>query len=280
MKCLTTDFAAMKTHTFLRTLSELVQGAGDILLKYFGKIVNVRQKEHPSSVVCDADLAAEQYIIQQIRSRFPQDSIVAEESGYCPGSSDYTWVIDPLDGTSNFVAGIPWFGAQVGILYKASPMAAVIYVPTERALYFGASGRGVTRNGRRLNVTEERKLKNVLCAFSFDATADRRQSQKNTELLRRVSRGVRNIRATNSLIDFCYTLEGRFGGCVNLNTKIWDIVPVSVMLPEAGGKFTDLNGKKITFLPREPDHSYAVVGASRALHSPLLALLGMNNSGR
>jgi myo-inositol-1(or 4)-monophosphatase len=263
----------MKTPTFQRTLSELVQGASEILLKYFGKIVNVRQKEHPSSVVCDADLAAEKYIIQQIRARFPQDGFVAEESGYCPGSSDYTWVIDPLDGTSNFVAGIPWFGVQIGVLRKTTPVAAAIYVPTERGLYFAALGRGVTKNGRRLKVTPERKLKNVLCAFGFDPGADRQRSLRNTELLRRVSAGVRNIRATNSLIDFCYTLEGRFGGCINLNTKIWDIVPVSVMLPEAGGKFTGLNGKKIAFLPSQPEHSYAVLGASRALHSPLLALL-------
>jgi fructose-1,6-bisphosphatase/inositol monophosphatase family enzyme len=92
-------------------------------------------------------------------------------------------------------------------------------------------------------------------------------------MLRRVSAGVRNIRTTNSLIDFCYTLEGRFGGCVNLNTKIWDIVPVSVMLPEAGGRFTDLKGKKITFLASRPEHSYAVLGASQALHSQIRALL-------
>ena len=256
-----------------RSLIELVQGAGEILLKYFGKIVKVRQKEHPSSVVCDADLAAEKYLVRHIAARFPHDNIVAEESGYRPGTSDATWVIDPLDGTSNFVAGIPWFGVQIGVLRKTSPVAAAIYVPTERALYFAAAGQGVTKNGKTLAVTPERKLKNVLCAFGFDPTADRRRNRENTELLRRVSAGVRNIRATNSLIDFCYTLEGRFGGCINLNTRIWDIVPISVMLPEAGGKFTDLKGDELRFLPAAPDHSYAVLGASRALHPQLRTLL-------
>jgi myo-inositol-1(or 4)-monophosphatase len=256
-----------------RTLIEVVQTAGKILLQYFGRIVSVRQKEHPSSVVCDADVAAEKYIVQQIRTRFPKDSIIAEESGYCCGSSDYTWVIDPLDGTSNFVAVIPWFGVQIGVLRKSSPVAAAIYVPTEEALYFAELGHGVFRNRKRVTVTAERKLKNVLCAFGFDPTANRRRGRENTELLRRVSGGVRNIRATNSLIDFCYAMEGRFGGCINLNTKIWDIVPVSLMLPEAGGKLTDLKGSKIQFRLDEIDHSYAVLGASRALHPQLRALV-------
>jgi myo-inositol-1(or 4)-monophosphatase len=256
-----------------RTLIKLVQTAGEILLQYFGRIVSVRQKEHPSSVVCDADLAAEKYIVQQIRTKFPKDSIIAEESGYLSGSSDYTWVIDPLDGTSNFVAGIPWFGVQIGVLRKSSPVAAAIYVPTEEALYFAELGRGVFRNCKRVTVTAERKLKNVLCAIGFDPTANRQRSRENADVLHRVSGGVRNIRSTNSLIDFCYTTEGRFGGCINLNTKIWDIVPVSLMLPEAGGKLTDLKGNKIQFRLNEVDHTYAVLGASRVLHGQLRALV-------
>lgn len=263
----------MKTPNFQRTLTQLVQGAGGILLRYFGKIKNVRQKEHPSSVVCDADLAAEEHVVKFLRAQFPEDGIVAEESGASRGRSDYTWVIDPLDGTSNFVAGIPWFGVQIAVLQQTSPVAAAIYLPTERALYLAAAGQGVTRNGKTLTVTSERRLKNVLCAFGFDPTADPRGSRRNSELLRRVSTGVRNIRATNSLVDFCYTLEGRFGGCVNLNTKIWDIAPVSVMLPEAGGKMTDLRGRKIRFLLEEPAHSYQVLAASRVLHPRILKCL-------
>ncbi len=95
------------------------------------------------------------------------------------------------------------------------------------------------------------------------------------DLLRRVSGKVRNIRATNSLVDFCYTLEGRLGGCINLNTKIWDIVPIAVMLPEAGGRFTELDGSEIAFdlAPRNFGRSYAILGASRGLHPKLLRIV-------
>jgi myo-inositol-1(or 4)-monophosphatase len=158
-------------------------------------------------------------------------------------------------------------------LHNSTPVAAAIYVPTEDELYVAKSGCGVFRNGKRLAVTTERKLINVLCAFGFDPTANPQKSRSNAELLRCLASGVRNIRATNSLIDFCYTLEARLGGFVNLNTKIWDIVPISLMLPEAGGKFTDLNGNKIKFRLNELEHGYAVLGGSRALHPQLRELV-------
>ena len=86
-----------------RTLLDCVEGGARILMTYFGRVTNPRQKENPSSIVCDADLASERFILQRIRTEFPQDHIVSEESGYRRGSSDFTWVVDPLDGTSNFL---------------------------------------------------------------------------------------------------------------------------------------------------------------------------------
>jgi fructose-1,6-bisphosphatase/inositol monophosphatase family enzyme len=93
-------------------------------------------------------------------------------------------------------------------------------------------------------------------------------------LLFRISNAVRNTRATNSLVDFCYTVDGRFGGCINLKTKIWDIAPVALILPEAGGKFTYLDGKQIVFDlgERATQRNYAILGASAGLHAKLAAL--------
>jgi myo-inositol-1(or 4)-monophosphatase len=261
--------------TVKETALKLAHEAGAILLRHFGRIKNVRQKAHPSSVVCEADLASESHIVRGIRSRFPNDNIIAEESGYTAGSSEVTWVIDPLDGTSNFVAGIPWFGVQIGVLKGATAVFAVIYLPTEKAVYHAEFGHGAYKNGKRMFVTRETRLKNVLCGFGFDATAGRTRSRANAALLMRVAGGVRNTRATNSLIDFCYTIEGHFGGCINLNCKIWDIVPVSLLLPEAGGRFTDLQGKRIQYQcdPESMDRNYGVLGASKTLHPQLLRLL-------
>ena len=264
-----TSLAAIK-----RSMIDWSQAAGQILLGYFGKVLRPRLKESASSVVCDADLASEKYLIDQIRKRFPDHNIISEECGaiWCAGR--YTWILDPLDGTSNFVAGIPWFGVQMGVLDGAKPVMAAMFLPTERRLYFGQEGEGAFRNGERVSVTREPKLEKVLCAFGFDPAPARRDRER-IELLFRVSRAVRNTRTTNSLIDFCYTIDGRLGGCINLKTKIWDIVPVSLILPEAGGTFTNLNGEPIPFVldDRAIDREFAVLAGSKALHRKLLGLI-------
>jgi myo-inositol-1(or 4)-monophosphatase len=256
------------------TLLASVRGAGKILLKYFGGVIHPRKKGGTSSIVCDADLAAERYILRQIRARFPQHNTVAEESGVVWRSSEFTWVIDPLDGTSNFVAQVPWFGVQIAVVRGDYPVAAAMYLPTEDLLYFAQKGEGAYRNDTRVSATPETRLKNVLCAFGFDP-APARRTRARAELLFRVGQAVRNTRATNSLFDFCYTIDGRFGACINLKTKIWDIAPVSLILPEAGGAFSDLRGQAIRFQfdARTMEREYAILAGPRRLHAALLSVV-------
>jgi myo-inositol-1(or 4)-monophosphatase len=258
-----------------QTILECVRPAGEILLRYFGGNVNVRHKGDQSNIVTDADLASERWIVGHIRDRFPDHSIIAEETGYLRTSSAFTWVIDPLDGTSNFAAGLPWFGVQVAVLQDCVPVLAAKFLPITDTLYLAEKGQGVYRDGTRVGVTAETNPLNVLCAVGLDASASDDQSRHQAGVLGRVAGGVRNIRATNCLLDFCYTLDGRLGGCVNFNTKIWDIAPLALMLPEAGGRLTDMEGREIVFRPdAEPfDRNYTVVGGSPALHPRLLDLV-------
>jgi myo-inositol-1(or 4)-monophosphatase len=257
-------------------MTSMVREAGDVLKRHFGRIRTVRQKESPYSVVCEADLAAEACVLARLKSWFPHDNLISEEAGFRQGTSGRTWILDPLDGTSNFLAGLPWFGVQIALLQGRKPLAAAMYLPAAEALYFAAAGAGVRKNGRRIHTTRTKDLSTVLCGFGFDPGGSTRSTRGQVELLRRVGSGVRNIRATNSLVDFCYTLEGQFGCFVNLNTKIWDIAPVCLMMPEAGGRVTDLSGRALVFDldPRTCGRSYEVAGAPRALHAGLVRLLG------
>jgi len=265
---------AESTALLRSTLLECAHGAGRILRGYFGRVSNPRLKESHVSVVCDADLAAEAYVVKLIRRRFPHHRIVAEESGLTAGDSEYTWVIDPLDGTSNFVAGIPWFGTQLALLRGTQPILAAMYLPIQDSFYFAERGRPARKNDQVTRVTRERTLQHTLCAFGFDPTGDARRRRARAELLVRVSGAVRNIRATNSLVDFCYTADGRLGGCLTLNAKIWDIAPVSLILPQAGGRLTDLRGAPLAFDlgPQACTAVYQVLGSSRRLHPELVAL--------
>ena len=254
-------------------LLRCVKAGGEIVRGYFGRVIHPRQKEAASSVVCDADLASEKCILGIIHSHFPGDNIIAEESGRRWRDSEYTWVIDPLDGTSNFVAGIPWFGVQVALLRGTEPVLGAMYLPIEDTLYFAQAGKGACRNGKPVRVTAETDLQKVLCAFGFDPPP-RRRVRESIELLFRVAGAVRNTRATNSLVDFCYTIDGRLGACMNLKTMIWDIAPVALLLPEAGGKFTYLDGSPIVFTLDEDavNRQYAILGASAHLHTKLARL--------
>jgi myo-inositol-1(or 4)-monophosphatase len=267
--------AVMNRESMRDVLVASVRAAGDILRSHAGRVGTGREKESASSVVTEADLEAEACIVRRIQEAFPGHGIIAEESGVQPGREPFTWVIDPLDGTSNFVAGLPWYGVQVGILEGTTPLLAAMYLPATDVLYLSERGRGVWVGDRRLELTPETELRRVLCAFGFDGAVGLAEARRGAELLARVASGVRNIRATNSLIDFCLNLEGNLGGCVNLNPKIWDIVPASLMFPEAGGVFTDLEGRPIEWDlgPSAPERVYPIVGASRSLHPGLIHLL-------
>lgn len=257
------------------TLLECVRPAGEILLRHFGRNPAVRSKGRQSDIVTEADLAAERWITGHIRGRHPEHSLLAEESGYERRPSEFTWVIDPLDGTSNFAAGLPWFGVQVALLQRGAPILAAMFLPATGTLYWGEKGRGVWRDGQPVRVTGESRLKNVLVGYGVDAYADDAEQRRQVDLLHRVVRAVRNLRATNCLLDFCFTLDGRLGGFLNFNTKIWDIAPLALMLPEAGGRLTAVAGGEIVFrLDTEPfDRNYTVLGASAALHPQLLAVV-------
>jgi myo-inositol-1(or 4)-monophosphatase len=258
-----------------QTLMECMKPAGEILMRHFGGRVNIRHKGDQSNIVTDADVESEQWIVNHIRERFPDHRIIAEETGYDRHDSEFTWVIDPLDGTSNFAAGLPWFGVQIAVLQDFLPLLTAMYLPVTDTLYFAQKGQGAWRDGRRVQVTAETDPANVLCAFGIDTSASVEQSRQQTQALHRLVNGVRNTRATNCLLDFCFTIDGRLGGCVNFNTKIWDIAPLALLLPEAGGRLTDVEGRNIVFQPEvEPfDRNYTVLGANEALHPKLLAFL-------
>jgi myo-inositol-1(or 4)-monophosphatase len=243
-------------------------------MTHFGRIRQIRAKESIASVVTEADLAAERCIFDLIRGRFPEDGLLGEESGFQNGKSGRVWIVDPLDGTSNFVAGLPWFGVMIALLENNRPAQAALYLPVGDTLYHAVVGGGAFRNGEPVRVTTEEKLENLLVAYGFDASAETARTRREAGLLVRVVNHARNVRATNSLVDFCYTIDGRLGGVINQACKIWDIAPTWLILTEAGGRVTDLAGRDLDFAPG-PDvcqRTYQVLGAAPTIHQQLLAL--------
>jgi myo-inositol-1(or 4)-monophosphatase len=229
------------------TLINALKTGGKLLVDNFTKPVTAKQKESQSSIVTETDLESEKVIIDIIRSQFPEHNIISEECGFTDNRSEFTWVIDPLDGTSNFASGIPWFGVLISLFKGNEPVMGGAYLPVGDDIYFAEKGRGAFKNGEPLPRLENKDLKDSLFAFCVDYTEDQVFLNRGLELYKSIVKRSRNIRSTNCLIDFIYVAEGKFGGVMNLNTRVWDISALGLIISEAGGVMKNANGSEIKY---------------------------------
>jgi myo-inositol-1(or 4)-monophosphatase len=228
-------------------LTQALITGGETLLEYFNKPLKIREKESQSSIVTEADIESEKRIINLIKTGFQGHNIISEECGLINNKSEFTWVIDPLDGTSNFASGIPWFGVLISLFKGNEPVMGGAYLPVGDDMYFAEKGRGAFKNGEPLPRLENKDLKDSLFAFCVDYTEDQDFLNRGLELYKSIVKRSRNIRSTNCLIDFIYVAEGRFGGVMNLNTRVWDISALGLIISEAGGVMKNANGSEIKY---------------------------------
>ena len=228
-------------------LNSALKVSGEKLIEYFDCPIETQQKESQSSIVTEADIESEKIIIKLINDRFPEHNIISEESGFTNNNSNYTWIIDPLDGTSNFASGIPWFGVLISLLKNNIPIMGGAYLPVQDLLYFAEAGKGVYRNGEPLPILKNKPLKDSLFAFCVDYSEDMVFLNRGMEIYKYIVKSSRNIRSTNSLIDFLYVAEGKFGGVLNLFTKVWDISGLGLIISEAGGIMKKIDGSDIQY---------------------------------
>ncbi|NQU87233.1 MAG: inositol monophosphatase [Mariniphaga sp.] len=249
--------------------------AGKILMDHFGKILDYDIKESQSSIVTKADIAAEKEIMQIIGSNFPDHNTLGEETGFQNKGSEFTWVVDPLDGTSNFAVGLPWFGIIICVLKNYEPLMAGCYLPFYNEIYFADKGKGATLNGKSISVSKESNLKNVLFCYGLDYSEDFSKTDREAKIFGELVKNTRNLRTANCLIDFCYTADGRIGGCINQATKIWDIAGPGLIIKEAGGLFTDTFGKPLDYSINESNYNrnFTVAGGNKILHNQIIELI-------
>ena len=250
-----------------RTILSALKVSGEALLKHFGQPVDFKIKESQSSIVTKADLRSDSLIVKLITERFPSHNTISEESGYSNKHSKYTWVIDPLDGTSNFASAVPWFGILIALFENNTPIMGGAYLPIQDQLYFAEKSKGAFKNGKPLTMEKNKELKNSLFSFSVDFTDNEIVLNNSISIYKNLVKASRNIRSTNSLIDFLYVAEGKFGGCINLFTKIWDISALGLIISEAGGVMKDINGDDLQFSLNEKivEQNFAVMAGSEEI---------------
>ncbi|MDD3297012.1 MAG: inositol monophosphatase [Candidatus Omnitrophica bacterium] len=218
--------------------------AGKFLLENFGKIKSI-DKKGDRNFATNLDKEAEGMIIDKIKTRFPDHGIIAEESGSNGVSDGYLWIIDPLDGTHNFMRDINIFGVSIGLVYKKEFIAGVIYMPKDDELYVGEKSQGAYKNGRKIHVSENNSLKE--CSISFDSSI-RYSSEVMLKVLDDLAKEVFNIRMFGSSVrQLSYVAEGKLDFAVEFHDRPWDFSGGVSIIEEAGGRLSALRGGILTY---------------------------------
>lgn len=196
--------------------------------------LTVSSKSTSNDMVTNADRETERFLVDRIQSEFPNDSIIAEEGGNRQGTSEISWVIDPIDGTTNFIYDFPSYSVSVGVYENDMPVAGAVFNVLENALYWAGKGIGAFKDNEPIHVRTPVPRENSLIGTGFGYSSSRRKAQ--AEFLVEIIGEIRDIRRAGAAsLDLCYVAEGRLDGYFESGLWPWDFAAASIIVTEAGG---------------------------------------------
>ncbi len=261
---------------FQHFIESTLKEASDIATSYFGKVSGTTKPGDNNQVLTEADIAIGKLLVTKVKEHYPDHNSIDEEAGVIDNNSEYTWVIDPVDGTSNFAAGLPTYGIMLGLLEKDIPVAGGVVLPVFNELYFAEKGEGAFCNGEKIDVTSETNPANTLVAFGLDSHVENpEKTYEETRMLGKVLLNVRNIRSSNSVFDIMQVARGRYSLMFMMSSKIWDNIASHIIIEEAGGSYTDIHGNPVSYGHHllDPGKNYSICMGSPAIHTKLVDLI-------
>ncbi len=214
---------------------------GEILLPYYEMIGQKREQKDDKSFVSEADLNSEKAILKIIQDKFPDHGILAEEGGETENlKSPYRWIIDPLDGTANFLNGIPIFGVSIGVYENNMPLVGVVLNPITGELYNALRGDGAFYNGKKVKVSDQKASEGLVTFGLSKEKSDKEHFTKTFLALEKVFNKRRHLGAT--AIEMGFIARGGVEATISFGSKLWDHAAGAVLILEAGGKITDFEG--------------------------------------
>lgn len=235
----------------LEKVIQISKEAGEIIREGFGTNFSFEYKSNLSDVVTEIDKESEETIINFIRKEYPNHSVLAEETGQHDYSSDYLWVIDPLDGTSNFAHGLPIFAVSIGVQKNNETICGVVYDIMRDEMYSAEKGGGAFRNGQKLSVSSNDDLRKsmLVTGFPYDISENPDFAIERFAAFLKVSRAVRRL--GSAAIDMCYVASGVFDGFWEVHLHPWDVCAGKLLVEEAGGNVTNFTGQEINIFSRQ-----------------------------
>ena len=251
---------------FLSTAIEAVVRAGDLQMAKFGTGVRV-EKKGAIDLVTEVDLEVERMFRTMVAERFPDHDVLAEEFGGGLRGASHCWVFDPLDGTTNFAHGVPIFCASLALEIDGEAAVAAIYDPNRKELFTAEAGLGAWMNGQRLKTSSTATVLEAMLVTGFPYNIH----QKADEFLKTFGEVLKQARAVRRLgsaaIDICWVAAGRMDGFWEASLKPWDTRAAALILEEAGGKVTGMDGK--AWVPRDGH----IVATNGLIHEEVLKIL-------
>lgn len=235
-------------HPMLNTALTVARSTGDLLARAFEDLDSLKvESKGVNDFVTNVDRAAEEMIITGLRKRYPRHGFLGEECGRIAGQDegeDYLWIIDPLDGTTNFIHGIPHFAISIALEVKGQLEVAVVYDPIKKEEFTATKGRGAALNGKRMRVSNRRSLEGALLGTGFPFRPDQaRFVEPYMNIFRELAMQTAGIRRPGSAaLDLAYVAAGRFDGFWEFGLQIWDMAAGVLLVQEAGGLLADPSG--------------------------------------
>ncbi len=251
-------------HPSLHEIETLARKAGAILRRGYDKEHQISYKG-VIDLVTEVDRASEDYLLREIKRRWPRSHIIAEESGVTEGDRERAWYIDPLDGTVNYAHHIPIFCVSVGYAFQNEMKTAAVYDPMRAELFSAERGKGARLNGRALHISAAVELQKSLLVtgFPYDAWNTPHDNFDNFVHFGKITQGVRRL--GSAALDACYVAAGRFDGFWELALKPWDIAAGGLIAEEAGATVTDVNGG-----PDYLSSPQSIIASAPGIHAKML----------
>ncbi len=256
----------METRQLLAFAVNAARGAGEILRANYGRKQSVHYKGE-INLVTEVDRRSESYIIEKIRAAYPDHGVLSEESSEIRSSSPYRWIVDPLDGTTNYAHGYPCFCVSIAVEMESRILAGAVYDPLLDELFTATAGGGAHRNGVRIAVSATEILRQSLLATGFAYDVNTR-TDNNLDYFREfVFTGQAIRRDGSAALDLCYLACGRFDGFWELSLKPWDTAAGLLILAEAGGLATRLDGSRYDV------HQSDILASNGRIHDQMLSVI-------
>ena len=265
---------------FLDVACEVAKSTGNLIMRNRDNIKDISFKSE-INLGTDVDKKAEEHIMSILYKRFPKHSFLAEERGGVMNGSPYRWIIDPIDGTTNFAHGFPFYSVSIALEYNSEIILGVVYDPVRREIFTAEKGRGSFLNNKSISVSDTASLKESMVATGFSYDFKRARDSNLTadrQVLTAGKAGIENFvkflmnsqavrRAGSAAIDLCYVACGRFDGFWECDLHPWDTAAGWLIVKEAKGRVTKFNGDKYSCFDKE------ILASNGKIHNEMMELL-------